>query len=210
MTDSRRDTTRENIITKGAELIHARGFNNTGLNDILNAADVPKGSFYFYFKNKDDFGCAVIDYMGSFIGSIFEHHLGNPEVKPVERLDNLFRFYIGFFRNNNYTLGCPIGNLSLEMADLSPDARDHLKSAIDKLVSIIEACIRDAVDDGSISAEIDPHITAQFIFQGFEGAILHLKILKSMEPLFTFRTCLYDYLRVPAPDIKIPAKKRGK
>lgn len=209
MTEARRDAIRENIIMNGAVLIHANGFNNTGLNDILAAAKVPKGSFYFYFKSKEDFGCAVIDYLGSFIGSIFKHYLDDTSIAPIARLDELFKFYIGYFRKNEYTLGCPIGNLSLELADLSPDARDRLKAAINKLVSIIETCISAAVDDGSIAEDIDPRETAQFIFQGFEGAILHLKILKNMEPLYTFRKCLYEYLRYPAPEIQTGKKRKG-
>lgn len=209
MKDAKRDTTREHIIEKGAELIHANGFNNTGLNDILIAANVPKGSFYFYFKNKEDFGCAVIDYMGSFIGSIFQHHLENRESSPIERLDNLFKFYIKYFKNNGYTLGCPIGNLSLELADLSTGARAHLKTAIDKLVCIIESCIKEGVDEGSIPCEINPNEAAHFIFQGFEGAILHLKIVKSMEPLYTFRKGLYRYLNIPVVELKAQTRKRG-
>ena len=52
MTDSKGDSTRELIIMKGAQLVHANGFNNTGLNEILSSANIPKGSFYFYFKNR--------------------------------------------------------------------------------------------------------------------------------------------------------------
>ena len=44
-------STREEIIRKGAGLIHAQGFNATGIKQVLDAAGVPKGSFYFYFKN---------------------------------------------------------------------------------------------------------------------------------------------------------------
>jgi len=209
MTETKWDATREHIIAKGAELIHSYGFNNTGLNDILIAANIPKGSFYFYFKNKEDFGCAVIDYMGSFIGSIFQKHLGNCEFSPIERLDNLFKFYISYFKNNAYTLGCPIGNLSLELADLSASARERLKTAIEKLVTIIEACIKDGVDGGSIPGEINPNEAAHFIFQGFEGAILHLKIIKSMEPLYTFRKGLYLYLNIPIVELKTQTKRRS-
>jgi TetR/AcrR family transcriptional repressor of nem operon len=42
--------TRNRIIETGAEIIHRKGFNHTGIQEILNAASVPKGSFYNYFK----------------------------------------------------------------------------------------------------------------------------------------------------------------
>jgi len=207
MTEAKKDSIRDNIIMKGAELIHANGFNHTGLNEILQKADVPKGSFYFYFKNKDEFGCAVIDYLGAFIGGIFLRYLGDPAVKPMERFDNLFKFYIRYFQGNNYRLGCPIGNLSLELADLSSEARAHLKAAIDTLISPIESCLGEAVEEGSISSGIDPGETARFIFYGFEGAILHLKILKDISPLTAFRKVLFGYMGYAAPEIETVIKQ---
>ena len=54
--------TRERIIETGAAIIHCKGFNYTGIQEILNAAKVPKGSFYNYFKSKEDFGLQIIDY----------------------------------------------------------------------------------------------------------------------------------------------------
>ena len=39
------------LLREGVGLIHRKGYNNTGIQEILQAADVPKGSFYHYFKN---------------------------------------------------------------------------------------------------------------------------------------------------------------
>jgi len=56
------DTTKNRIIQKGAELVYLKGFNNTGIQEVLQAAEVPRGSFYFYFKNKEEFGLCLVDY----------------------------------------------------------------------------------------------------------------------------------------------------
>jgi TetR/AcrR family transcriptional regulator, transcriptional repressor for nem operon len=50
------EETRDRILAAATELIHKRGFKETGLSDILAASGVPKGSFYFYFKSKEDLG----------------------------------------------------------------------------------------------------------------------------------------------------------
>ena len=42
-------STRDHLVEVGQELMHRRGYNATGLSDILRAADVPKGSFYHHF-----------------------------------------------------------------------------------------------------------------------------------------------------------------
>ena len=56
-----KETTRSRILEVGSTIIHQKGFNNTGIQEILDKAGVPKGSFYFYFKSKEDFGLALID-----------------------------------------------------------------------------------------------------------------------------------------------------
>ena len=52
----------DGILEIGADLILKNGYNNVGLNKILETANIPKGSFYYYFKSKEDFGIQVIKY----------------------------------------------------------------------------------------------------------------------------------------------------
>ena len=54
--------TKENLLRVGVDIIHRKGYHHTAIQEILQIAGVPKGSFYFYFKSKEDFGLQVIDY----------------------------------------------------------------------------------------------------------------------------------------------------
>ena len=47
----RKRDTKQALIEAGSALFLERGYNDTGLNKILQRADVPKGSFYHYFKS---------------------------------------------------------------------------------------------------------------------------------------------------------------
>ena len=190
-----RTNTREEIIRKGAELIHAQGFNATGLQQILQAADIPKGSFYFYFKSKEDFGLEIIDYFNAIISGIFTHYLSDKKTPPLKRLEKLFDFYETAFQKSGCTLGCPIGNLSLELADTSERLRLHLVSVIETLIAQIELCLKEAKRDKSIPASMNTADTARFIFHGFEGAVLHMKVVKSIEPFRAFRSYLFGYFK---------------
>jgi TetR/AcrR family transcriptional repressor of nem operon len=53
--------TRQHILDTGNRIIAAKGFSAVGLNEILQAAEVPKGSFYHYFKSKEQFGEALLE-----------------------------------------------------------------------------------------------------------------------------------------------------
>jgi TetR/AcrR family transcriptional repressor of nem operon len=185
----------EEIIRKGAELIHAQGFNATGLQQILQVAGIPKGSFYFYFRSKEDFGLEIIDYFNAIIGGIFTRYLSDKKIPPVRRLEKLFEYYEAAFQKNGAALGCPIGNLSLELADTNERLRAHLVGVIETLIAQIESCLKEAKRDKSMPASLNTADTARFIFHGFEGAVLHMKVVKSIEPFRAFRGYLSGYLK---------------
>ena len=187
-------STREEIIRKGANLIHAQGFNATGIQQILHAAGIPKGSFYFYFKSKEDFGITVIDYFNAATGEIFRRHLNDKTIPPLRRLDALFEYFEAAFAKTGNALGCPIGNLSLDLADTNERLRAHLEAVIKELIAEIESCLREAKNDKSIP-DLDTADTARFIFHAFEGAILHMKVAKDIEPYRAFRRYLAGYLK---------------
>ena len=186
--------TREEIVRKGAELIHARGYKATGIQQILDAVGIPKGSFYFYFKSKDDFGSAVIDYFTYTTGDIFAGHLRDTDRTPLDRLSKLLDFYESAFKKNGATLGCPIGNLSLELADAHEELRTRLQAAVEGFITQIEFCLEEAKKSRQLPAGLNTADTARFIFHGLEGAILHMKVAKSIEPIRTFRRYLSVYL----------------
>lgn len=186
---------KHDIVAISAGLMHLKGFNNTGIQEILQKANIPKGSFYHYFKSKEDLGLQVIDYYTEIITSIFKQYLQDNTVLPLERLDNLITFYTQHFKKMKYKLGCPLGNFSLEMGDLSEEFRKKLYGSIDTLISIIESCLQEAQIEGQIADTIDTRKAAEFIFQSFEGALLHMKVSKSDRPLLVYKDAVKRYLQ---------------
>ncbi|MEE9912320.1 MAG: TetR/AcrR family transcriptional regulator [Deltaproteobacteria bacterium] len=194
MNTTTKANTREEIIRKGAQLIHARGYKATGIQQILDEVGIPKGSFYFYFKSKDDFGSAVIDYFALTIGELFTGYLQDQRKAPLERLNNLLGYYESVFKKSGATLGCPIGNLSLEVADANEDLRKRLQTAVEGFIIQIESCLSEAKACRQLPSGLNTADSARLIFHGLEGAILHMKVAKSIEPLRTFRRYLNTYL----------------
>ncbi|WP_055666641.1 TetR/AcrR family transcriptional regulator [Desnuesiella massiliensis] len=56
------EKSKENLIECAARLFLEKGYNATGINDILNSAGLSKGSFYFYFESKKDLAMGVAEY----------------------------------------------------------------------------------------------------------------------------------------------------
>jgi len=189
-----REDTRLAIIREGARLIHAKGFNNTGLSDILTAAGVPKGSFYFYFRNKEAFGLAVIDHYAASLMEVGQMTLRNGNLEPLQRLDKFFDFFRKAFQAADMHGGCPVGNLTQEMSDLSDSFRGRMAELYSQITGLIAGCLVEARERGDIPRALDAEKTAQFIFDSWEGAIMHMKLTRDIEPLLTCRDMLFSLI----------------
>lgn len=189
-----RDETRDAIIRKGARLVHAKGFNNTGLQEILQAAGIPKGSFYFYFRSKDDFGLALVDHYGEFIQAMGERHLDAAETSPLKRFERFMDAYEEMFEAMGLRCGCPIGNLMQEMSDLSEPFRAKIGEVYVRMHTWIARILAEARDAGELPAGLEPQQTAWFILNSWEGAIMHMKLSKTTEPLRIFRRMIFDHI----------------
>lgn len=183
--------TRSEIIRIGTDLISRQGFNATGIDAVLKEAGVPKGSFYHYFKSKEDFGLAVIDHFAERFEQRLDTFLGDEEVTPLNRIRNFLESGLARVSQNQCTRGCLIGNLGQEMADLNERFRARLDEIFSMWRERFADCMREAQATGALSAETDLHVMACFILSGWEGAILRAKVMKSPKPMRDFIEVLF-------------------
>ena len=189
--------TKQKILEAGAELIHLKGFNHTGLQEILNAAGVPKGSFYNYFNSKEDFGLQVIDHFAGYYTFISRPILEDPALSPLQKIKSLLEWFMEFFKSKDYAYGCPIGNLAQEMGDLSPAFRDKLRSALDIMVDSYSGVLAEAQKEGKISQRLDVREAAYFLVSSWHGALMHMKAIKGPEPLENHKRFIFDHVLRP-------------
>ena len=189
--------TKQKILETGAELIHLKGFNHTGLQEILNAAEVPKGSFYNYFSSKEDFGLQVIDHFTGYYTFMSRPILEDPALSPLQKIKRLLEWFMEFFKSKDYAYGCPIGNLAQEMGDLSPAFRDKLRSALDIMVDSYSGVLAEAQKEGEISQRLDVREAAYFLVSSWHGALMHMKAIKGPEPLENHKRFIFDHVLRP-------------
>ena len=175
--------TRNKLLLIGAKYVHQKGFNNTGLQEILKEANVPKGSFYFYFKNKEQFGLEIIDVFLSYFEKEIGNSLSDKSLTGLERIKSFINTTAEMLDKNNFAGGCPIGNLSLEMGDLNDNFRLKLSQAFSIMEEKILDCLKDAQSAEDISQSIDIKSSASFIINSWEGAIVRVKTEKSNRPM---------------------------
>ncbi|HUC17048.1 MAG TPA: TetR family transcriptional regulator C-terminal domain-containing protein [Acetobacteraceae bacterium] len=183
--------TRDTLIRAGLQMIHAEGYSASGIQGIVERADVPKGSFYTYFASKEAFGAEVIDAYSESGQANLRAFLCNTELTPRARLEAYFDDRIEALKASNFTRGCLLGNFSAEAADHSVLIRQHLAVHFKSWSVILERCILDGQKNGEIGSQFSAVSLADFTLNSWEGALLRMRVEKSDAPLFEFKTILF-------------------
>ena len=180
--------TRLELIRTGLMYLTERGYCSVAVDEILQAAGVPKGSFYYHFESKEDFGGALIDAYNNFFSSKLRTWFQRSDLSPLDRLRGFISDAEKGMEKHEFKRGCLIGNLGQEMAALPPRFRSLLSSALSDWQHLTEACLREAQNHGEIGKHHKPEELAAFFWIGWEGAVLRAKLEKSPEPLRQFAT----------------------
>ena len=181
----RRDTYTE-LVLAGTDIISRQGFNATGIDAVLKAASVPKGSFYHYFKSKEEFGMAIIDAYAEQLEQRLQTFLDAPETEPLDRIRNFLENAFARIERTHCTKGCLLGNLGQELADVNERFRSRLEEVFVFWKDRFADCLKEAQIKNQLSGDMDPVQMAGFILASWEGAILRSKVMKSTQPMTDF------------------------
>jgi TetR/AcrR family transcriptional repressor of nem operon len=192
-----RAKTRDTLLEAGKRVFLEKGYSNAGLEAILQAAGIPKGSFYYYFESKEDFGLQVLNRFAEWIDAEFQRCMDDPGRGPVERLRRFFDVVIERLVSHSCGNGCLVGNLSQEMASQSETFRRRVEEIYEGRCNRLAASLKEAQVAGEVSAQQDPHVLAEFLLNSWQGALLRAKTMKSAEPIRTFLTVVFESLLRP-------------
>lgn len=183
--------TRSDIIKVGTELISRQGYNATGIDMVLKEAGVPKGSFYHYFKSKEEFGLAVMDVFADYYSQRMTALLQDTALSPLSRIRKLMEGSLERFSRNQCSKGCLTGNLGQEMADQNERFRARLDEIFDDWRRLFAVCLSEAQAAKELDSRLEAEALASFVLSGWEGAILRAKVMKSPQPLQDFIEVLF-------------------
>lgn len=126
------ETVRREIVKAANHLFYHRGYNQTSFSDIAEAAGIPRGNFYYYFKTKDDILGAVIDSRIENIRAMLaEWDAAEPD--PRQRLKR-FAQMIRSSEKDLLRYGCHIGSLNIELGKSQPALKSKAKKMFDLLI----------------------------------------------------------------------------
>ena len=199
-------STRDHLIDVGLKLMHQHGYNATGLTEILNAAEVAKGSFYHHFGSKEDFAAAAL---ARYVAREAEHSavvLNGSKGSPLKRLRRYFLDLRKIYGQQGPIPGCMMGRFSLEIATENPELRKQISTAFAGWQQAIATVVEQAVTQKELPADTDPGSVADFLLNSWEGALLRSQAEKSDAPLETFMHYVFDGLLATESKIKAGGK----
>lgn len=168
---------RDRLVAAAAELVHRLGYSAVSVADICADAGLQKGSFYHFFKSKHALVLATLERHAEHMSCLFDAHLSD-DGDARQQLEGLFAaLHEGMERRlkqDGCLLGCPVGNLSQEMADRDPMLRGKLAEIFAAWQARLTATIERGVVQGSLRVS-DPAAAAELLLAMTQGATILAK-----------------------------------
>lgn len=190
--------TREHILTTGERLCMHRGFTGMGLSELLNTAKVPKGSFYHYFRSKEAYGVALLEYhYAVYLQRLAEHfHYGEGSYR--DRLLAYYQHTLTQFYQQDMISGCLTVKLSAEVCDLSESMRTEMDKGAAQIIALLGEALEKGRQEGSLIFNGDACSLSQVLYSLWLGANLQAKITRSAAPLESALAHVTNILAAPA------------
>jgi TetR/AcrR family transcriptional repressor of nem operon len=174
------NSTRDRIILAAVELFYAQGYSATGMADILKKANANSGSFYFFFKSKEELLDAVLDWYLANLEPILIKPLYERTNDPIERIFLLLDDYRQKILTTDFAFTCPIGRLALEIDPTKRNIHAKIAANFNGWTAAVRKCLDDAADRFPASA--DREQLAQLVLTVMEGGVMQSRAQRAIQP----------------------------
>jgi AcrR family transcriptional regulator len=175
-----RPDTRERLLQAAARLFHEQGYAATGVATILREAGANSGSLYHFFPNKEALLAGVLEWYRDHLEEVVLGPVEQAEPDPVERVFRLLDWYRDGMERNGCRLGCPLGNLALEVSDTHPEVRPLLDENFRGWAAGIHGWLTEAGD--RLPAGLDRSALSRFVLTVMEGGLMQARASDDLEP----------------------------
>ena len=191
-----RPSVRGKLVEAGLDSLHAQGFNGCSIQDIVDAAKVPKGSFFNHFKSKELLALEALQRYGQTSRMDLLFDASRP---PLARLRDHFEYLAQSYAKWGFERGCLIGNFSSEMAASHPQMREALKGMFEAWCAVVAGLVREAQANGQVDPSRDAAALAHFLVNAWQGVVIRLKLVRDHAPVDEFFAICFDIVLAPAP-----------
>ncbi|MFK7972127.1 MAG: TetR/AcrR family transcriptional regulator [Bacteroidia bacterium] len=184
------------IIAKGSELFRKKGYHVVGINEILESCEVPKGSFYNFFKSKEDFGTKAVAWYGDSQVAYITQMMKPENGSPLERLRFFYKALINKNEEEGLNAGCLVHNVATELGGMEGALGAEADKQFQRWMVIFGATISEGQAQGQIRKDFTPHALATFLHTGIYGAFSLMKAQRSRKPLDQWFNMVFTFISI--------------
>lgn len=176
---------KQRLLEAAMDLIWTRSYGAVSVDDICERAGVKKGSFYYFFKSKDELVAAALDAKGDQVRADYDR-IFSASRPALERLRGAFEY--GYERSKELrckfgcTVGCPFSSLGTELIAADKVVRDAVQRILKGKIRYFDSAIRDLQAEGYLKGQ-DPAVLAQQVYSYYEGVMAQSRIADDPEML---------------------------
>jgi AcrR family transcriptional regulator len=184
--------TRERLLQTAFQLFHEQGYHATGVATILREAGVNAGSMYHFFSSKDDLLLKVLEFALDYLDPMVMRPAEAATVDPLERVFVLLNQYREWVGANQCRMGCPIGNLALEVSDGNAAARALIHRNFENWAGRVEGWLGSAADELPVGTDLGR--LARFVLTVMEGGLMQARAAGHIGPFDDSVAVLRDHI----------------
>ena len=188
------NNSRQSILEQGVILLSEQGYNGTGLKQILDAVQVPKGSFYNYFDSKEHFAAEIIrHYMNNLMAGL-DDFITASNSDPRETLRTAYRYAVDQMKEDDCRKGCLLGNLAAEIGASSSLCQKALQESWQNWKLSVLPLIQSGQEQGLFRTDVSADDLTDLFWNLWEGGLLRMKLEGSTEQLSRSLDLTLDHL----------------
>ena len=190
----------ERIIHESLRLFSLKGFVNTSVSDIMEAANTSKGGFYNHFSSKEDLFFQVLkEARGIWRERVL---FGLDEIEsPIGKAQTLLSNYKDRYLKDgeNFPGGCVFVTFSVELDDQYPHLCEEVNKGFVGLKALLRRLLQEGKATGELGEAVDTAAVTEMLFAGMIGASVSYGVNKSPESLDRSIGALISYLEQQRP-----------
>ena len=191
---------KDRINHESLKLFSSKGYLNTSISDILQAADTSKGGFYNHFESKEDLFYEVL----AIAQNIWREKVlyGLEEIdSPIAKIRKILENYRDRYLKDdiNFPGGCIFVTFSVEFDDQRPDLMKEVADGFIGLKKLLKNLLEEGKELGDLRAEVNTDRATEMIFSGMIGSSVLFGVDKSNDSLDKSINSLILYLDGLAP-----------
>lgn len=163
---------RERLLRQGMRSFYAVGFHGTTVDAVLEASQVPKGSFYHHFGSKESFGQAVLEQYMTFQLDLLEKWAARDDLTTAKRFEGYFDELVSIFVRSGFERACLAGKFSTELAASSDTFRTQLNAGFARWKDGLVAMFAQGQKRGDLRTDRTPDDLATTVLVLLQGGFV--------------------------------------